>query len=384
MDARHFDALARVLSAGGSRRHVAALLAALPILSGLAALLDPDVADAAGRRKRRKKRHKHGDNRRRKRKNKHKKKPNHPTCTPDSRAQTCAGQCGAVPNNCGVIVECGPCQCDPTCPACFTCEEGTATPGTCVIDPAQQGEACGAGNKVCQPDGSCACIPTTCAEAGVPCGPLADGCGTTLDCGSCSCAPACDVCFTCEEEGPNTPGTCVVDAAQQGAPCGSDGRVCQPDGSCTCVPLSECPAGKECGTYPDGCGGFVTCPSICINPTPICSDNVCGACTADSQCASGEICAEGQCVTGSGTCAAGANVCTAPGSESLCNGENSGCFCIPTRDGATRCAVYYQTGQGFLRPCSSDAECADLGPGAFCPTQFDSCGGVCSLPCPAA
>ena len=262
MDVRHFDSLARVLSAGSNRRHVLGALASLPVLGGLAGILPVEDAEGQGRRKRRKKRHKHGKGRRRT-KPKHKKKqkqPDYPTCTPPSRAQTCAGTCGEVVNTCGVVVDCGPCP---------------------------------------------------------------------------------------------------------------------------CTPLTTCPAGKDCGTYPDGCGGFVNCPTTCDNPTPICTDNICGPCTADSDCASSEICAEGQCVTGSGTCAAGANICTAPGFDSPCDG-NPDCFCIPTLAGATRCAQYYTTEQGFLRQCTSDADGADLGPGAFCPQPFDSCGGVCSLPCPTA
>ena len=92
MDNAHFDALARGLSTGDSRRRLLTFLGTLPVLGGLTAILDPADAEAAGRRKRRKKAHKHGDNRRRKKRkhNKHKKKqPNYPTCTPASRAQPC-------------------------------------------------------------------------------------------------------------------------------------------------------------------------------------------------------------------------------------------------------------------------------------------------------
>lgn len=165
------------------------------------------------------------------------------------------------------------------------------------------------------------------------CGRVTNNCQKTIDCGSCACEPACAACDICQEF-PDTPGTCVIDPAQQDRACGSAGKVCQPDGTCRCVPLTECPAGKECGG----------------------------------------ICADGQCVTGIGRCAERTNVCTAP-----CNG-NPNCFCIPTRAGDTRCALYDSDG-GFLRPCTSDAQCTGLGPGAFCPPQFDSCGGVSSLPC---
>lgn len=149
-------------------------------------------------------------------------------------------------------------------------------------------------------------------------------------------------------------------------------------GACACTPLTECPVGKGCGTFPDGCGGFVTCPITCDNPTPACTDNVCSACTADAQCASDEICAGGECVTGIGTCAAGDSACLAFVS---CNGDPD-CFCLPTQAGATRCVRYYEEGPyGFRRPRTVDTDCSDLGAGAFCPPKSNSCGGVCSLPC---
>ena len=127
-----------------------------------------------------------------------------------------------------------------------------------------------------------------------------------------------------------------------------------------------------------------TCPNGCCDGNQCRAGTTTGACGRGGEtcaaCGAGEICEGSTCVTGIGTCAVGANVCTNTGANVGCNG-NPACFCIPSSGGNTRCARYYETGQGFLRPCSSDAECADLGPGAFCPQQFDSCGGVCSLPC---
>lgn len=66
-------------------------------------------------------------------------------------------------------------------------------------------------------------------------------------------------------------------------------------GPCTCIPLTECPADKTCGTIPDGCGGEVICPGSCANPTPACIGNFCLACTSSEQCASGTICDAGSC-----------------------------------------------------------------------------------------
>jgi hypothetical protein len=75
-------------------------------------------------------------------------------------------------------------------------------------------------------NGEC-CTPTTCAKQGKTCGALADGCGGTLQCGSCA-APQ-----TCGGGNPGTPGVC----------------------GCT---KATCAAG-ECGRRADGCGGTLTC-----------------------------------------------------------------------------------------------------------------------------
>jgi hypothetical protein len=206
-----FDSLTRALSDLSSRRRLLGVLAATPLAGGLLALQDAEDAAAKARRRRRKQRHK-------KRKNPGNRKKG---CTPKSRATVCAGTCGTVKNR--------------------------------------------------------------------------QTCGKMVDCGSCACSPACGVCFTCQG-GPNTPGTCVVDPAQQGDSCGSAGQVCQPDGSCACIPITQCPAGKICGTVPDGCGGEVACPVTCANPTPVCSnDNICVPCTGHAQCGAASICLDGLC-----------------------------------------------------------------------------------------
>src|SRR5688500_14760044 len=109
MDDRHFDTLTLVFTGGDSRRRLLGLLATLPILGGLLGILSPEETDAKGRRKRRKKRHKHG-NRRRRAHGRGKKK-----CRAESAAQTCAGKCGSVTNNCQKSVDCGSCLCNPRC-----------------------------------------------------------------------------------------------------------------------------------------------------------------------------------------------------------------------------------------------------------------------------
>lgn len=61
MDARHFDAQARVCSSGNSRRRLLALLVTLPLLGDLLGWLDPEGSVARDRRRSRKGRHKHSE-----------------------------------------------------------------------------------------------------------------------------------------------------------------------------------------------------------------------------------------------------------------------------------------------------------------------------------
>jgi parallel beta-helix repeat protein len=129
MDAKHFDRLARTLTEAGTRRGLLGLLATLPVLSGLFALLDLDETDAKGRRKRRKKKHKHGRPRSH---GKRKKKK----CKPNSLTKTCQGQCGPVKNNCKKPVDCGSCTCE--------------THAQCGVD------------ALCLADGSCQACTVTC------------------------------------------------------------------------------------------------------------------------------------------------------------------------------------------------------------------------------
>ncbi|MEI8257101.1 MAG: hypothetical protein WCJ30_15620, partial [Deltaproteobacteria bacterium] len=73
----------------------------------------------------------------------------------------------------------------------------------------------------------------SCATANVNCGPIADGCGGILHCGTCGAGESCGA-------DPHMPGRCAVPPV-------------------VCVPLAACPAGINCGPYEDGCGGMISC-----------------------------------------------------------------------------------------------------------------------------
>jgi hypothetical protein len=125
--------------------------------------------------------------------------------------------------------------------------------------------------KKCKPES----VAQTCART---CGTVQNNCQQAVDCGSCACDPRCDVCFTCQD-GPNTPGACVVDPAQQGKTCGDPGQFCQADGRCAC----------DAGS--------------CDAATPVCADGACVACSATHPCPGGQCCAaDGTCVAACPTC----------------------------------------------------------------------------------
>ena len=238
MDARDFDRLTRALVRGGTRRGLIGLLAGLPVLGGLVAFFSEDEAAAKGRRKRRKKRHKHGKPHKR-----HRRK-----CRGQARKTLCAGRCGTVRNRCGKRINCGPCNCDPTCLICQTCD---TVSGQCV-DKADD-TACGA----C---GSC--------QGGI-CVPFADG--------------------TCCDDGVCVDGQCQAEAtlAMCEGRCGSDDlpATFQCSGGGDAVPCPACDGGCAANGCADGGVRLMTPPAtesfycvVSVEPT----GDTCAGCPADS------------------------------------------------------------------------------------------------------
>jgi hypothetical protein len=233
VDARHFDVLVSKFTSPHSRRRLLTVLAALPVPGGLLGLLDPAETEAKERRRRRKQRHK-------KRKHPGQRKKG---CRRKSTAQVCAGQCGAVKTRetCGKTVDCGSCDCPQPCGACLTCQSGPNAIGTCVPDPAQNGDAC---------DDGAPCMTGSVCAAGV-CGG-----GTPVIC------PATD----CQIPGVCDPGT----------------------GTCTSPgfkALGTACASQLCGE----CDGLGDCEAnaACSGTTPVCDGGTCVACSAIKPCLSG-------------------------------------------------------------------------------------------------
>jgi hypothetical protein len=167
-------------------------------------------------------------------------------CTP----KTCAdlgANCGAVSDGCGGLLQCGTCATGQQC--------GLGGPNVC-------------GTTV--PEGG-TCTPQTCADQGLSCGPAGDGCGGTLDCGSCTAPDTCG--------GGGTPGQC---------------------GSPPCVPLTCAGQSVSCGPAGDGCGNQLNCGS-CTSPKTCGGGNTPGQCGCTGVCAQIPSCPTGQTTTLTGS-----------------------------------------------------------------------------------
>src|SRR5262249_13755841 len=147
----------------------------------------------------------------------------------------------------------------------------------------------------------------------------------------------------------------------------------------------QCPAGMNCGSIGDGCGGVLSCGGQCPSPS-ICGGsgqpNVCGGGSvvgADGGTCSPETCHDlgkncGQGADGCGGLTPNSGSCTAPnacgggGVPNVCGG---GVVCQPA-DPATACAGL---SCGFVPDgCGNVIKC---GSGATCPN-----GGICGVPIP--
>lgn len=179
----------------------------------------------------------------------------------------CAGCCDGVTCQAGTSnQQCGAngaiCQ---ICSGGRSCQNGVCTcpagqtfcGGTCVdtrTDPAN----CGSCGTTCSSPwtcggngapGVCGCTPTTCEAQGKSCGPIPDGCGETLNCGTCEGAtPVCSggtVCVACSLTDPCPDGCCAADGTcRSGTQFGACGPV---GGTCiACTPDTRCSFAGAC------------------------------------------------------------------------------------------------------------------------------------------
>jgi hypothetical protein len=229
--------------------------------------------------------------------------------------------------------------------------------------PSNTGVFGGPGNTDAGPVSNCK--PLTCADANANCGPIGDGCGGIVDCGTCTVAgevcggggvasrcgaPPCTK-LTCEQQGANcgaasdgcggviaSCGTCDANAGQfcgggGASKCGTgisgDGGGSDA-GPIVCVAKTCQDLGATCGQQGDGCGLLIDC-GTCTGNTTCGGGGVpsrCGtACTPITQCPAGQNCGVvadgcGGVVSCGGACATG--TCGGGGTPNVC-GSPTGC-----------------------------------------------------------
>ena len=193
-----------------------------------------------------------------------------PPCTPLT-CQAAGANCGAASDGCGGVLDCGSCTAPDFCgggginvcghPTALDGGVGPCVPQTCTDQNIQCGPAgdgcdsfiscgscpttqsCGGGGVPSQCGSGTTCVAATCAQLGYECGSAGDGCGGLLDCGGCG-----------------TTSRCI------GGKC--RGPALGPDGGATCVPRTCAQSPPSCGPVGDGCGGMVAKCSVGDLPGP--------------------------------------------------------------------------------------------------------------------
>jgi hypothetical protein len=218
------------------------LLGALPLVGVLMTVLDDEQADAKRHRKTRgrlndrQRGHLHDQGKQKKKhkgKGKKKRKNGRTGCQPEAAAQTCAGKCARVSNNCSTLVDCGPCSCATGCPECQTCNPAT---GQCIGNPAADESTCGSGGRCLA--GECVCDATSCPTGCCDEGQCYPGTADT------ACGRGGDICLSCPAGATTCCDQVCTNTDTDEANCGVCGNVCNPARTCDaggCVCAGTCP-----------------------------------------------------------------------------------------------------------------------------------------------
>jgi hypothetical protein len=223
------------------------------------------------------------------------------------------------------------------------------------------------------------CNKLSCADQNIACGMAGDGCGGSVDCGSC---PAGQVCGGGQCANACTPGACPANVlcgpwgdgcggliascgtCPAGETCGGGGvkYQCGAMDAGTCQP-QMCPANVQCGPWGNGCGGVIT---------------TCGSCPPGETCGGGGV--NGMCGTlDSGVCVpqgCPANIQCGPWGDGCGNLISCGVCTLPETCGGGGVAGMCGA------PACTPATCQGLG--YNCGPAGDGCGNTLDCgSCPA-
>jgi hypothetical protein len=239
-------------------------------------------------------------------------------------------------------------------------EGGSTTPPVGSFNPAPDGGSGEGGNGACK--------PLACADLKANCGPVGDGCGGIVPCGTCAAGETCG--------GGGTASTCGKPAcklktcADQNANCGPigdgcgglipscgtcDGGLCGgagpskcgaggggPDGGACVKTKTACAAG-DCGPIADGCGGLLDC-----------SPPAWPACPAGQTCGGGgtaSLCGAPPCVK---------KTCGTQNCGYIADGCGGSVNCWPAPPAASVCGPGEQCGALVANTCGTPPGCTGL------------------------
>jgi hypothetical protein len=292
------------------------------------------------------------------------------------------GECKAGTQTCGANGKWGTCQGD-VLPTTEVCDGKDNNCDGAVDEETSSAPLCGAGQRCVT--GKCSCDATSC-----PNGCCAnDTCVTPTT--NAQCATAGAACIACATGNVCDAGRCVCNATSCPNGCCDANGVCQSGTSNTScgkngVACVACTGGKACDPQSQVCGcGPNTCATGCCNAQGACTTsvlascgvggnaciacdakkaNVCdgGACKCGTNpaCATGQECANGQCVCNAASCPNGCcnnGVCVTNRTTSLCGAAGATCAACATNKadncstGTCRC--------GNATACTGEASCTN-------------------------
>eukprot|EP00727_Mastigamoeba_balamuthi_P011332 m51a1_g6821 hypothetical protein (1494) ;mRNA; r:8266-14656 len=295
------------------------------------------------------------------------------------------------------------------------------------IDATPSGGAASSGASQCTPKSASQVCP-----AGARCGTVSDGCSGQVSCGSCSGGYSCQN-FQCQKQ--CTPKDPTAECQRLGWQCGKADLGCnyvancgdcgrsggdwwgnggtqqvRRNGQCVdpqpqCTPKEVC-AGKQCGTYDDGCGQRVQCGtcssgSTCDNgqctsackPTNTCSANGftcgmisdgCDGAVSCGSCDNGQRCVNNKCEAKPASCTrltrqqacgsaqCGATVDDGCGGSIDCGKCSAGFFCQNGKCAAARCQP-----KAPEQACQAGWECGYTSDGCGNSLQCGAASGMC-------
>jgi hypothetical protein len=253
------------------------------------------------------------------------------------------------------------------------------------------GTSCGEGGGVCDAFGRC-CTPRTCASQNLSCGQMSDGCGKTIDCGTCTAGDTCSSgkcgCKNSYRDGQETDidcggPICTTKCAQglrciAGSDCASgfcvDNVCCNSACSGPCKGCTSAKTGQTtgtCGNLTDGtrvtgcpttiassCGTTGYCKGGACDHHPVGTVCLAGSCTGGVETKADTCDGQGQCVDN------GTQSCTAP---YICSGTKCG-----------TCSDGLRNGNETDTDCGGGGSCGKCAGGKICEAASDCQSNICT------